>query len=326
MDRRHRVEQVRGHGRARLDPGLRGRIRRIGVTDRRHHPVIDGYADGLQRPRPLRSEGDHPDRPAAGGQHRGQLVAIRIAELTHLVRARTVLRQPRPLEVDAGDDALLGQVGQPGDRGQQVLGRGGDHAGQRRGRAVPAMEVDAVAALSASYAPPPPPCTCRSTNPGTTIWSPRSTSAGRGGAPDPTALTRPPSITSQPSVSTDSPVTTVPAAKIMPLTEVFVAASPASMGSSSHPLFRALGFPPGGSVASGLGSAAAGFRHRLLLGCRRPSGRCSACPAAGRCRPGPPPAADSRGPPGVTPPTRPARRAAARSRTRPRRFRRRWRT
>ena len=62
-----------------------------------------------------------------------------------------------------------------------------------------------VTALSASYAPPPPPCTCRSTNPGTTIWSPRSTSAGRGGAPDPTALTRPPSITSQPSVSTVSP-------------------------------------------------------------------------------------------------------------------------
>ena len=72
----------------------------------------------------------------------------------------------------------------------------------------------AASAVPRSNDAPPPPCTWRSTKPGTTVASPRSTSGARGGAPSPTSTMRSPSRSSHPGARTRAGVTTCRAARI----------------------------------------------------------------------------------------------------------------
>jgi len=88
------------HGRPGVDrrPGLFAGG--VGVADRGdraagRHPPGRGPAA-----RPLRGQGDHPDRPPPRRQHPIRLGRVRVAQRGELVGAATILGQPRPLQMD----------------------------------------------------------------------------------------------------------------------------------------------------------------------------------------------------------------------------------
>ena len=142
MDRAHRVEQVRAHGRARLDrrPGLF--VGGLGVARPR-------------RPRPRRRSA----RIAASAPSRsGARVTIRIAPPPaartrsssagsgsrisgRLMGATAFGGDPRTFQMDARDHAGLHVLGQRRDLPQQLGGAGGDQRGDQRGGAVPAVQA-----------------------------------------------------------------------------------------------------------------------------------------------------------------------------------------
>ena len=79
--------------------------------------------------------------------------------------------QERPLQVQAVDHALIGQAGQQGGAGLELGERRGDQAGQQARAAVRAVKRGggpSVLAVPSVNDVPPPPCTCRSTKPGST--------------------------------------------------------------------------------------------------------------------------------------------------------------
>src|ERR1700744_629221 len=77
----------------------------------------------------LRCQRDPPDRAGIGVTHLGAVVCAAAAGA-----------QPRPLEMDTGDDTRPDRFGERAHAGDQRCGRGGDQTGQRRGGAVAQMK------------------------------------------------------------------------------------------------------------------------------------------------------------------------------------------
>lgn len=135
---------MRRHGRARLDGLGRLLVRRVGVPDRRDHPVLGKEAYGVDAARQFGGEGDHASLAPGRVDQLADLGRVGVAQQFLGVRALAARRDERALEVDARDVALFGQFGEePGALGEavHVAGDGGGHG---RGRAVQAVGVDAL--------------------------------------------------------------------------------------------------------------------------------------------------------------------------------------
>ena len=140
---RHRVEQVGGDGRARVD-GLDGLlVRRVGVADRRDHAVLGEQPYGVDAAGQFGGERDHPRRAAGRVDQLAHLRRIGIAQQLLAVRALAAGGDEGALEVDAGEVALLDEFGQePGAPGEEVH-VAGDGGGDQRGGAVLAVGAHA---------------------------------------------------------------------------------------------------------------------------------------------------------------------------------------
>lgn len=139
-----RVEQVRRHGRARVDGLLRLLVRRVGVPDRRDHPVLGQQAYGGDAARQFGGERHHLGPAARRVDQLADLRRIRVAQQLLGVRALAARRDEGAFEVDARDVALLGQLGQqPGALGEAVHVAGDGGGDDRRG-AVQPVRVDAL--------------------------------------------------------------------------------------------------------------------------------------------------------------------------------------
>ena len=97
---------------------------------------VDETPDRLVAAGQFGGQRDHPDRAGAGGQHVVDLGWVGITHPGLVVRAATRPAQPRPLQMNARDDAVTGRLGECAYAGQQFGGGGGDQTGQRRGGAV----------------------------------------------------------------------------------------------------------------------------------------------------------------------------------------------
>ena len=103
MNRPHRVEQMRRHRCACGDRRAGLLVARVGVTHGGNRSRSDDPADRLECPGPLRGQGDHPYRSLGGGEQPVDLGWIRVAQEIRIVRATALHRQPRPLQMDSGD-------------------------------------------------------------------------------------------------------------------------------------------------------------------------------------------------------------------------------
>ena len=117
--------------------------------------------------------------------------------------------------MDPVDQAGANVVGQLPDLPQQLGRARGDQRGDERGGAVPAVKRDGGGRLGVrprrrSSPLPRRAGACRR-SPGTTVTAPRSRSAGRGGAPAPTAATVPLDTSIHPGRNSSRPVSTVSA-------------------------------------------------------------------------------------------------------------------
>ena len=139
VHRAHGIEQVGGARGARVDGGTHLVVGGVGVPDRRDRPRGGEPAHSVDTVRVLRREGDHPDRPPAQGDEPVHLVGVRVAQGARVVRPLVLHRDPRPLEVGAGDDPLLGELGQHSHVVSQRLGVRRDQTRHNRGRAVLAV-------------------------------------------------------------------------------------------------------------------------------------------------------------------------------------------
>lgn len=140
---RHRVEQVRRHGRARVDGRLRLLVRRVGVPDRGDHPVFGEQAYGVEAARQFGGERDHAGPAARRVDQLADLRRVRVAQQFLGVRALAARRDERALEVDAREVALFGQFGEhPGALGEAVHVAGDGRGDEGRG-AVQPVGVDA---------------------------------------------------------------------------------------------------------------------------------------------------------------------------------------
>ena len=88
----------------------------------------------------FRRDRRHRDRSAPCPEQGVDLGGVGVAQLLDGVGAAARVAEPRPLEVDARDHAVVDEVGEHAHRAPQVVRRRGDQARQRRGRAVPQVE------------------------------------------------------------------------------------------------------------------------------------------------------------------------------------------
>ena len=142
VHRPHGVEQVGADARAGVDGRPRLLVGGVGVADRGDRAGVHHLPDRGRTAGPLGGQGDHPDRPPARRQHPVELGRFRVAQRGQLVGAASTLRQPRPLQVDAGHHAAAHLLGQHPDLPQQLGRVGGDQRGDHRGGAVPPVQLD----------------------------------------------------------------------------------------------------------------------------------------------------------------------------------------
>ncbi len=97
---------------------------------------VDDLPDGGHRPVDLGGDGDHPDGAAARGEHPVDLGGVGGAQGGRVVRPLLARREPRTLQVDAADQAVLDLLGQRRHLTQQFVGVGRHQRRDQRRRAV----------------------------------------------------------------------------------------------------------------------------------------------------------------------------------------------
>ena len=118
----HRVEQVGADRRAELDGTTGLLVGRIRMPKGDNHSGVDQADDRVVAAEAFGCQGDHPDRAVSGGQQGVDLRRRRVAQLGVVVRPAVRRAQPRPLQMDTGDDALAGRFGECTHAGEQIGG------------------------------------------------------------------------------------------------------------------------------------------------------------------------------------------------------------
>ena len=125
---RHGIEEVRGHGGTGIDGSARGIAVRCGMPDRRDGSAIDNDADRFQGTRKLGGKGHHPDAPVAHIEDARHLIGVGRAQRCRVVGPAVGAGNPRPLEVDAAQRAVVDEGDESADLGAQVVVRRRDQA------------------------------------------------------------------------------------------------------------------------------------------------------------------------------------------------------
>ena len=135
----HGVEEVRGHGGSGVDCRSGCVAVRSRVTDGSDGTAIDDHADSVERAGQFGRERDHADPALARVEDARHLIGIGVAQGERVVRTAVRRRDPRALEVDATQGAVIDEGDERAHLRDQVVVRRGDQARMHRGRAVVEM-------------------------------------------------------------------------------------------------------------------------------------------------------------------------------------------
>ena len=136
---RHGVEEVGGHGGTGIDGSARGIAVRCSMTDRGKGTAIDDDADRIQGTRKLGGKSHHPDAPLAHIEDARHLVGVGQAQRCRVVGPAVGAGDPRPLEVDAAQRAVVDEGDERAHLADQVVVLRRDEARVHRRRAVGAV-------------------------------------------------------------------------------------------------------------------------------------------------------------------------------------------
>jgi predicted RNA polymerase sigma factor len=129
VQRAHAVEQVGRVAGTGVDGGRGDLGGRVGVADSRDHAGRHRGTDQLGRPGQLGRDRDHAQVPAGGRAQPFEGGQVRVDQVPGILGAAPGRRQERPLQVNAVDDTLVGQIRQHRGAFGQFVDRRGDQAG-----------------------------------------------------------------------------------------------------------------------------------------------------------------------------------------------------
>ena len=75
------------------------------MTDGRHRPGVDDVPDGVETAGAFRGQRHHPDGAAPGREHLPEFSGVGIAQQRRIVGSAAFASQPRPLQMNPGDQS-----------------------------------------------------------------------------------------------------------------------------------------------------------------------------------------------------------------------------
>ena len=103
--------------------------------------MLREYPDQLSGARKLRGVGHRFQRTAGGRQHLPEKARIRVPEPARILRTAARVGEERAFGMDPRDETLGGKDFEDAQRPQQLIGRGGDEAGQQCGGPVAVQKI-----------------------------------------------------------------------------------------------------------------------------------------------------------------------------------------
>ena len=133
--------------RARVDRGDGGLVVSIAMSDGRQRASTHDLADSGKCTIKFGGNRHHDDATTAAGQQLVDLCWLRIAELPNVVRSTARLADPRPLQMNADEHALVDQRRQHRDLFEQRWMTTGDQARHDRRRPVLRVQIRGSASV-----------------------------------------------------------------------------------------------------------------------------------------------------------------------------------